>query len=48
MNQTKKDVYFNAQQVRVGHSARDLVAFGRSLGWQFPVMGHAPIPSPAP
>ncbi len=44
MNTTnvKQNPYFT--QLSVGSQAKDLVSFGQSRGWQFPVLGIAPMP----
>lgn len=44
-----KNVYTHSTSTetkfKIGNRAQDLVAFGRSQGWDFPVLGHAPYPS---
>ena len=43
MNHTRKQQNFT--YTILGNKATNLVAFGRSVGWAFPVLGHAPIPT---
>ena len=44
MKNTYSPTDFTDSKIKVGNRARDLVAFGRSQGWEFPVLGHAPLP----
>jgi hypothetical protein len=45
MNTTQTQANVKPTHTVVGSRAADLVAFGRSLGWGFPVLGHAPVPT---
>lgn len=45
MKTTKTHTVFNQTKIKIGNKAQDLVAFGRSQGWDVPVLGHAPLPS---
>jgi len=45
MTKGKSSVFYKSTHVVVGNSAKDLVSFGYSQGWDFPVLGSAPIPT---
>jgi hypothetical protein len=45
MKDTKFRTNVNETNVALGNSAQDLVTFGRSQGWDFPVLGYAPLPA---
>lgn len=45
MNTTYTKEHRSSTQVASGNKAKDLVTFGRSLGWDFPVLWNGPMPA---
>lgn len=44
MKKSKVDIKTMYANVAIGNRAKDLVSFGRSRGWNLPVLGSAPMP----